>query len=481
MEYIIENRSPKSVFRFFEEISAIPRGSYNEAEIAAYLETFAAARGLECYRDQVNNVLIKAPASKGMEHCPPLMLQGHTDMVCEKNSDVEHDFTKDPLKLYLDGKYLRAKGTTLGGDNGIAVAIMLALLDGEIVEHPAYECLFTTAEEVGLDGAHAFDYSRISARRMINLDSEENGVVTVGCAGGLRSDLTVKYKSVPFKGECVRVEIKGLMGGHSGVNIHCGRANANKLMGRILAAVQEKCQVCLVSLTGGSKDNAIPRESQACIAVPNGDLAIDVITEQAEMIAEELSEDDRGFTVTCRTEADDAVMMTPEQSRGVIALLNCVANGVLEMSRKVKGLVEFSRNLGVIEHRDGELSMIFSSRSSIEGQLDASIRELDLLAMMTGFESRHYSRYPGWSYAPKSPLREQYLKAYQEISGKDARVDIIHAGLECGVISSHLPDMDMISIGPDMKDIHSPDEALDLDSVEEFWKILEALIKSCLA
>ena len=476
MEYIIQGRKPQAVFRYFEEISAIPRGSYNEAEIAAYLEAFAQERGLECYRDQVNNVLIKAPATKGMEHCPPLMLQGHTDMVCEKNGDVEHDFTKDPLKLYLDGKYLRARGTTLGGDNGIAVAIMLALLDGEPAEHPAYECLFTTAEEVGLDGAHAFDYSRISARRMVNLDSEEQGVVTVGCAGGLRSDLTLRYQSVPFKGECIRVEIKGLMGGHSGANIHCGRANANKLMGRILSALREKSEICIVSLTGGSKDNAIPRECQACLAVLDAELAMDVITEQAERIAEELGADDRGFTVVCQTEAEEAVMMPPKQSDDVIALLCCAANGVLEMSRQVKGLVEFSRNLGVIVHREGELSMVFSSRSSVENQLDASTRELDLLAKLTGFEARHYSRYPGWNYAPVSPLRDRYLEAYKTVTGKDARIDIIHAGLECGVISSHLPKMDMISIGPDMKDIHSPDEALDLDSVEEFWKVLEALI-----
>lgn len=478
MEYIIQGRKPQSVFRYFEEISAIPRGSYNEAEIASYLEGFAAERGLECYRDQVNNVLIKAPATKGFEQMEPLMLQGHTDMVCEKNGDVEHDFTKAPLKLYLDGKYLRAKGTTLGGDNGIAVAMMLALLDGEIAEHPAYECLFTTAEEVGLDGAHAFDYSRISSRRMINLDSEEQGVVTVGCAGGLRSDLTLRYQSVPFSGQCVCVEIKGLMGGHSGANIHCGRANANKLMGRMLTALQEKCPVCIVSLTGGSKDNAIPRECRACIAVPNADLAIDVITEQAELIVGELGADDRCFTVTCQTEADEATMMSQKNSEAAIALLNCAANGVLEMSRQVKGLVEFSRNLGVIQHREGELSMIFSSRSSIEAQLDASIRELDQLARLTGFEARHYSRYPGWTYAPVSPLRDRYLAAYQAVSGKEARIDIIHAGLECGVISSHLPDMDMISIGPDMKDIHSPDEALDLDSVEEFWKVLKTLILS---
>lgn len=478
MEYVINGRKPQSVFRYFEEISAIPRGSYNEAEIASYLESFAKERGLECYRDHVNNVLIKAPASKGWEDRPVLMFQGHTDMVCEKNGDVEHDFTKDPLNLYVDGKYLRAKGTTLGGDNGIAVAIMLALLDGEIEAHPAYECLFTTAEEVGLDGAHAFDYSRINARQMINLDSEEQGVVTVGCAGGVRSDLTMQYRAIPFKGECIRVEIKGLMGGHSGANIHNGRANANKLMGRILAALAEQSEVCLVSLTGGSKDNAIPRECQACLAVPNAEFAIDLITEQAERIAEELGADDRGFTVTCQTEADEAVMMSAEETARVIAVLCCAANGVLEMSRQVSGLVEFSRNLGVIVHQAEKLTMIFSSRSSIENQLDASIRELDLLAKMTSFESRHYSRYPGWSYAPKSPLREKYLKAYQKVTGKEARIDIIHAGLECGVISSHLPDMDMISIGPDMKDIHSPDEALDLDSVEEFWDVLKALIIS---
>lgn len=477
MEYIIQNRAPASVFRYFEEISAIPRGSYNEAEIASYLERFAADRGLECYRDKVHNVLIKCPATKGFENCPALLFQGHTDMVCEKNSDVEHDFTKDPLKLYVDGRYLRARGTTLGGDNGIAVAMMLALLDGEIAEHPAYEVLFTTAEEVGLDGAHAFDYSRINARRMINLDSEEMGVVTVGCAGGLRSDLTMHYTPVPFKGECVHVSVKGLMGGHSGANINSGRANANKLMGRMLAALQAQCEVCIVSLTGGSKDNAIPRECEARIAVPNADAAIDVLTEQAERIAEELGADDRGFTVTCQTEAQDAVMMPKKQSEQVISLLACVANGVLEMSRQIPGLVEYSRNLGVIAHEEGHLSCVFSSRSSIEDQLDTSIRELDLLAKLTGFETRHYSRYPGWNYAPSSELRDVYLKAYRDETGKDAKIDIIHAGLECGVISSHVPDMDMISIGPDMKDIHSPDEALDLDSVEAFWKTVVGTVR----
>lgn len=479
MEYIINGRHPQSVFRFFEEISAIPRGSYHEGEIASYLERFAAERGLECYRDAVHNVFIKAPATKGMELLPPLMLQGHTDMVCEKNRDVEHDFEKDPLQLYLDGKYLRARGTTLGADNGIAVAMMLALLDGELESHPAYECLFTSAEETGLDGANSFDYRLVSAPRMINLDNEDQDVVTAGCAGGLRSDLTLCYDSVPFKGTCVSVEINGLMGGHSGVNINSGRANANKLMGRILATLrQELGDVCLVSLTGGSKDNAIPRECRACLAVSDADAAIDCITEQAERIAEELSAEDRGFCVTCQTEADEATMMSAEQSARAISVLACVGNGVFEMSKQVKGLVEYSRNLGVIKHREGALTLVFSTRSSIENQLDASIRELDLLAELAGFQTKHHSRYPGWSYASNSPLRDRYLETYRRIMGKEAQVDIIHAGLECGVISSYLPDLDMISIGPNMTDVHSPDEALDLDSVETFWKLLTELIST---
>ena len=477
MEFIIKNRHPASVFRFFEEISAIPRASFHESEIASYLEAFAKSRGLECYRDEMHNVLIKAPASQGYENCPPLLLQGHTDMVCEKNADVEHDFDHDPLDLYLDGKYLRARGTTLGGDNGIAVAAMLALLDGEVKEHPAYECLFTTAEEVGLNGAHAFDYSKISARRMINLDSEEQGIVTAGCAGGIRSDLTKKTTRIPFRGECLHLEIKGLMGGHSGANIHCGRANANKLMGRIFAALRTETPFSIASLTGGSKDNAIPRECRATIAVQNAEFAMNVITEQAERIAEELSADDRGFTVTLQTEAEEATMLTEKDTDDVITLLACAANGVLEMSRRVPGLVEFSRNLGVIEESDDALTFIFSSRSCIDEQLDVSTRELDLLASRCDMSTRHYSRYPGWSFAPVSPLRDRYLAVYERLTGRTAKVDIIHAGLECGVISSHLSDMDMISIGPDMKDIHSPDEALDLDSVEEFWKVLAEMIR----
>ena len=477
MEYVVKGREPASVFRFFEEISAIPRGSYHESEIADYLVSFAKTRGLECYRDKHHNVLIKAPASAGLADSEPLLFQGHTDMVCEKNSDVEHDFLHDPLSLYVDGNFLRAKGTTLGADDGIAVAMMLALLDGEIAEHPAYECLFTTAEEVGLNGAHGFDYSLLSARRMVNMDSEELGVVTCGCAGGLRSDLTLPLHPTPFKGEALRVHVKGLMGGHSGENINSGRANANKLMGRLLAALPEIYEPCLVSICGGSKDNAIPRECEAVLAVSDAAAVADLLTEHAAKVAHELVAEDRGFCLICEDVEPEAVMCSREDTVRAIAILACAANGVQEMSHDISGLVEYSRNLGVIRTENDEVTFVFSSRSAIESRLDASICELDALAAVTGCHARHYSRYPGWDFEADSALRRDYLEAYRSVTGQDAVVNVIHAGLECGIIHSKVPDMDIISVGPTMHDIHSPNEALDLSSVEVFWRTVAALIR----
>lgn len=477
MEYIIHGRKPASVFRYFEEISAIPRGSYNESGIADYLVSFAKARGLESYRDELNNVLIKAPATKGQEGRPSLLFQGHTDMVCEKNGDVEHDFLRDPLKLWVDGKLLRARGTTLGADNGIAVAMMLALLDGEVKKHPAYECLFTTAEEVGLNGAQGFDYGLISARTMLNLDSEDMGTVTSGCAGGLRSDLTLVCKTEPFAGEALRVRVSGLMGGHSGADIHTGRANANKLMGRLLAALLPVCDARIVSVNGGSKDNAIPRECEVVLAVADTEKATDILTDSAAMIAGELVKEDRGFTVSVETAESETVMMSQQDTERICAVLVGVANGVLAMNREVEGLVEYSRNLGVVRTEGDTVTFVLSSRSGMESRLDASILELDALAAVMGCTAKHYSRYPGWAFAPTSSVRDAYLAAYRDVTGDNATVTTIHAGLECGIIYSKLPDMDMISIGPDMYDIHSPDEALDLDATETFWRVLVRLIE----
>lgn len=478
MSYLIQNRKPASVFHFFEDICAIPHPSYHEEKIADYLCTFATERGLEYYRDELHNVLIKKPATPDRVSDAPILFQGHTDMVCVKTADSDIDFMKDGLSLYIDGDFLRAKDTTLGADDGIAVAVMLALLNGELSSHPALECLFTASEEVGLDGAEGFDYSKICARKMINMDSEDLGIITAGCAGGLRSTLTKKCESVPVKGECLTVTIKGLFGGHSGVDICSGRANANKLMGRLFAKWQKaEEEAHLISLCGGSKDNAIPSICEAVIATADAQKTTALLEKTAAEIAAELAKDDKGFSLTVTPTTAPETMFSATDTAQLIAILATVDNGVKEMNYNIKGLPEWSRNLGVITTKGNEVEFVFSSRSAIESRLDASIDELDTLARITGCSTKHYSRYPGWDYAPVSPLRDLYARAYREITGKDAVVDVIHAGLECGIIVSKLPDLDVISVGPDMRDVHSPDERLNLSSVEIFWQTIEKLIE----
>ncbi len=478
MKYLIQNRKPISVFHYFEEICAIPHGSYHEEKLADYLVKFAADRGLFCTRDRVNNVFIKLPASPDRAGEAPILFQGHIDMVCEKNGNVAHNFLTDPLSLYLDGDLLRARGTTLGGDDGIAVAMMLALLDGEIPSHPAFECLFTTAEEVGLDGAKAFDYSQISATRLLNLDSEDLGVVTAGCAGGVRTDFTLSCRPMPFCGECLQIAVSGLAGGHSGADIARGRANANRLMGRLLQGLANAQKLHLVLLEGGSKDNAIPRECNATVAVANAPEATEILRRIGKELAGELSSEDAAFSLSVEPAAAPKQMLTAEDTARAISVLTNVPIGVLAMSREIPDLVETSRNLGVVRTEADTLTFVFSSRSSVEKSLDAVQEELEAFAKAAGCAVRHYSRYPGWDYAPKSEIRQAYCAAYKKVTGKEAVVTVIHAGLECGIICSHLPKLDMISIGPELYNIHSPNEALVLSSVEIFWQVLEELIAS---
>ena len=480
MEYIIKNRKPEKLFAFFEEISAIPRGSGNEKGIADYIENFARSRGLFCVRDEINNVFVRIEASAGRENEGAILLQGHTDMVCEKNSDTEHDFEKDPLKLYIDEKgWLRAKGTTLGADNGVAVALMLLVLDGGLESHPAVECLFTTGEEVGLDGAKAFDYRLVKATGMINLDSEAEGIVTVSCAGGIRSDLMMTPDMIPFEGRSVEIKISGLAGGHSGAEINCGRANANKLMGRILATLFSQMNYNLITIEGGSKDNAIPRECRAVIAVSDDSVerAKAIVKTEADEIHAELSDCDKSMVVVCTDREPAEKMLDDKYTRFAVAIPTVATNGVMAMSRDIEGLVEYSRNLGVIKCDGEKIEFIFSSRSSTESRIDASCTELDTLAALTGCETKHYSRYPGWKYEKESLLRDKYIESARRVLGKEAIVEAIHAGLECGIIKSSIPCMDIISIGPDMCGIHSPDEALDLDSFERLWYTIEDILK----
>lgn len=476
MNYVTEGYEPQEVLKIFEDLCAIPHGSGNESGIADYIEKFAAKRGLFSLRDEAGNVFVRKQASEGYEDKPALLLQGHMDMVCEKNADSDHDFMTDGLKLSIKDGFLWADGTTLGGDDGIAVAMMLALLDTD--KHPTLECLFTVEEETGLAGAESFDASVVTAKQMINLDSEEEEQITAGCAGGVRADVCFDLPRVDREeGEiCLKISIKGLAGGHSGTDINSGKSNANVLMGRLLGSIYEKTKFRLISLTGGGKDNAIARECFAKVAVKDDKrAALDALYESSS-IKKELAADDKGFTVNIDITGEDLRPTTTETTERILAFLACARTGVLKMSNDIKGLVEFSRNLGVINTYDDKLELIFSARSSLEAQLDLSVREMNSLSALAGADCRHYSRYPGWEYRPESPLRDKYIATYKKLYGKEPSVGVIHAGLECGILSSKMPDLDIISIGPDAYDIHSPDEHLDIASTERIWKALLKLV-----
>ena len=477
--YVVSGYEPKKLFEFFEDICRIPHGSGNEKAIADYLVAFAEARGIECYRDAIDNVFYRIPATVGRENEPSILLQGHTDMVCEKNSDSTHDFLRDPLDLYVDEKgNLRARGTTLGGDDGIAVAAMMAVADGMVESHPAIECLFTVSEETGLDGANGFDYSLIKSRILLNMDSEEEDAVIVGCAGGVRSDLLVSPEYVTGSGSAYEISLRALRGGHSGEDIASGRANANILMVRIFLRLLSVGEFSIASLRGGSKENAIPRECRAVVAFPTdkAEAFVSAARDEIARIAKELSDEDAAFVGEITETEAVSRMISAEDTRRIATLLGCVRNGVLRMSTRVKGFTEWSRSLGVLYTEDEQVHIVFSSRSAIEAQLDASIAELDAWVATVGGTANHYGRYPGWDYNPDSPVREKYLRICREVLGIEATARVIHAGLECGVIASHLPGLDAISFGPNMADIHSPDEALDLASVERFWKKLVAML-----
>ena len=472
---IVNSEIAPLMFEYFEEICKIPHGSENEAQIAEYIENFAKSRNLECYKDEANNVLVRMNGSKGRENEDFLLLQGHTDMVCEKDRTSKHDFTKDPLKLYIEDGFLKARGTTLGADDGVAVAAMLAVLDGAIESHPPIECLFTAGEEIGMIGAGKFDFSYVKSRRMINIDSETEGKAVVGCAGGVRSELVLPINRVPKQGECLRVTLGGLAGGHSGEDINKGRLNANRLMGRLLTELSCKIDFSISDISGGSKDNAIPRECTAMIDVPDFFVALEEIKNVAKIIGLEISEADKHFFCTVE-HCDFAEVLDKESENKLMLVLNNTPCGVIAMSLDVEGLVEWSANLGVVKTSEDSVKLVFLTRSGIDERIDYSMHNLDSVAKALGGEIGHFGRYTGWSYAKTSPIRDAYLEAYKTLFGKEADCDIIHAGLECGLIKANIPDMDTISIGPDIIALHSPGEKLNIASAERLWILLKYML-----
>lgn len=476
MEYKITGYKPEKLFHFFEEISSIPRGSGNEKGISDYLVKFAEDRGLWVHQDESMNVIIKKAGSKGAENKAPVMLQGHIDMVCEKLAGTEHDFEKDGLKLVVKDGVLSAEGTTLGADNGVAVALMLTVLDDESINHPPVECVFTTEEEVGLNGAQNLDKSLITARTMINMDSEEEGVATVSCAGGLRISLTRPVKREHREGTLLQVKAEGLLGGHSGMDIDKGRQNANLLMARMAAGIMKDTDAVLVNFAGGTKDNAITRESTASFLYTDkaeAEKAEKKACDLAAVFADEIASEEPDFSCEISLEENKEADVIPEaDAKALIGLLRLVPNGVFKRNTTMDGFVVVSSNLGVVRTDEEKITVIAAPRSSVASYQEDTKDRFATLAETFGFDMSCSGEYPGWSFKEESEIREVFKESYRELFGSELKVEAIHAGLECGLFAEAMPDLDAIAVGPTLNNVHTPDENAPLDSLERFYELL---------
>ncbi len=473
---VLSELEPRSVFRFFEEICGIPHGSHHTGEISEYLVAFARERGLRFRKDEANNVIIWKEASPGWETAPAVMIQGHMDMVCEKEPGCEKDMEREGLELFAEGDVIGARGTTLGGDDGIAVAIALAVLDDDSILHGPLECLFTVDEEVGMLGARALDASDLKAAYLLNIDSEAEGVLTVSCAGSTRAVCTLPIRREPFPGARLRLSVEGLQGGHSGEEIHKGRANANKLLGRGLYRIARASGLRLISVQGGSKDNAIPRQAEALLAVEDPEAAFAAAAELQAALEKEFRVTDPAAALRLEPAESDALPLTGESSRRVISFLFCAPNGVQVMSPEVPGLVQTSLNLGQAFTEEESFVARFMVRSSVNSQKDETTEQVAALTEALGGSMEIPAAYSAWEYRADSPLRDRMVEAFRAVYGKEPRIEALHAGLECGILSGKMPWLDCISYGPDLIDIHTPGERLHIASTRRVWELtLETL------
>ncbi len=469
---------PESVFSYFEQLCAIPHGSGNTKAISDFLVSFAKAHGLRYEQDHLNNVIFYQQGTCGYENHAPVILQGHMDMVCEKDENCPINMDTDGLDVTHDGTHVFAKGTTLGGDNGIAVAYAMALLADTSIPHPPLEVIITVDEETGMFGAAGIDLSRLQGRTMVNLDSEDEGIFTVSCAGGARGTISLPVQRRAVYGPCVKLTVEGLQGGHSGVEIHKNRANANKVMGEFLSRVQRLMPLCITSLQGGAKDNAIPRSCTVTLVALG--MYIERINEVAASLEAEIKAQYDEPEVRIYGDDVDALggnALTTEDSAKVIALLNAAPNGVQAMSQDIPGLVQTSLNLGVAR-LEQELRLTFAVRSSVNKEKRALLDQLKELAEFSGGSYSEVGEYPAWEYKKDSRLRDVMVKTYRELFQKEPEVVAIHAGLECGLLSEKLPGLDCVSIGPDMQDIHTSREKLSIESTRCTWEFLLAVLKA---
>ncbi len=480
---LLKNIEPKGVFRFFESISNIPRASGKEKAISDFMVNYAKEKGFSVLQDSENNVIVKKPATKGYENAPTIILQGHLDIVCEKNAATIHDFDNEPIKLILDGDIIRADGTTLGADNGIGVAMALAIIDSDEYAHPALEIIMTTNEEVGMDGAAAIDASQLKGEILLNLDSEEEGILLSSCAGGMTAVTSLPFEYVDMSADLkpFAIKIRGLNGGHSGVDIHKERANANILLGRILNELVQKFSISMAEISGGLKENAITRESQTIICVnPSDVIEIKNVVENFEncfkneyrvsdfhvcVLFEPLNEKiSKAFDNTTMNKIIQIMMLTPQ--------------GIQNMSLDIKGLVESSNNLGIIKTEQNKVTFTCAVRSAIDTRKYLIMEQLKLLATSVGASFSTHGVYPGWEYNPDSKIRKICVDIYKDFYKAEPKIEAIHAGLECGIFAEKIKNLDIISLGPDAWDIHTPEERISIASTKRTFEYLIKILEN---
>lgn len=474
--------SPQPLWDIFAKICSIPHPSYHEEQLAEHIMGWAKEKGLHAERDQVGNILIRKPATAGMENRKPVVLQAHLDMVPQKNNDTVHDFTKDPIQPYIDGEWVKARGTTLGADNGIGMASALAVLADDSVEHGPLEVLLTMTEEAGMDGAFGLQANWLQADILINTDSEEEGEIYMGCAGGIDfiSTLPLSREAIPAGFETFKLTLKGLKGGHSGGDIHLGLGNANKLLARFLAGHAAELDLRLVDFNGGTLRNAIPREAFATVAVPasKADELKNLSSVYLEILKNELSAKEKNLTVVLESVTTDKAALTAQSRDTFVQLLNATPNGVIRNSDVAKGVVETSLNVGVVTLGDDSAEIICLIRSLIDSGKEYVVSMLESLGTLAGAKTSAKGSYPGWQPDASSPVMALVRETYQRLFNSTPNIQVIHAGLECGLFKKPYPDMDMVSIGPTITGPHSPDEQVHIESVGHYWTLLTELLKA---
>ena len=476
---VLNGYEPAEVLGFFEDICSIPHISYHEKELSDYCVAFARERGLYYEQDKLGNVIIIGEATPGYEDAEPIMIQGHLDMVGDKVPGCDIDMVTESIRIRVEGDLITADGTTLGGDDGIAIAYALALLDAKDIPHPRLEVVFTVSEETGLEGATAIDLSSCKAKRLLNIDSEEEGIFTAGCAGGVRADCVIPMETVVKGGMVCEVKTKGLLGGHSGIEIHKGRANGNVLMGRFFLYLKDFVAYDIVSMRGGVKDNVIPKNASATFLVAEDDierLQQAVLDFNAILLVEYGAADsDIALELEVREMAECRVLTASSKAK-VLTALNLMPNGVQTMSQDLEGLVETSLNLGVFEIDGEAMRASFALRSSLETAKDFLASRLAQMTEMLGGSIGYHGRYPGWPYARESAFRDLCVRVFEKQYGKKPEIQVIHAGLECGILSNKIEGLDCISIGPNMADVHTPDERISISSIARVWEYIKAVL-----